>query len=251
MLLPKLSQMLRLPFSNVPSQVCLKIVSQCNLRCVYCNVRYEKRPIEHLPYDLFINILDSLKKNKFKGIFQFCGFCESLTDPRVFGMIKDVRRELPNSIIWVLSNGKLVTVDVMEKLNEAGANLLIITRHETEWREKVEYDYSKTLHITDQVLPSLLDRLGIIKLPNLNYIPIKNCYMQYVCMISANGKVALCCNDFNSKHGMGIDLNKTPDLCKEWGKFNRCIERLKIALGFKKGVCKTCARADLPKDYFK
>ena len=197
-------------------------------------------------------VLDNLKDHNFEGEFVFAGFGEPLFDREyLLWAIGEIRKRFATNGILIFTNGDLVPKDqlILEKLAQAGVNEVHHTRHDPPWRPTEDSRIGNML-FRKQSLSALFNRMGRIELPGLVYKSFKKCKKQYVAMISANGLVGRCCEDFNSENPIGkIDLNDPRQLLVEkwrhpWNKIRRGL----IALGFMLGACSKCkvALLDVP-----
>ncbi len=97
-----------------PLVVNLETINRCNGECAFCtaNKYAEKRPYKRMEDDLFKSIIDQLADWGFKGHLTLYGNNEPWLDTRIVEMHKYCREKLPDSFIFMSTNGLLLTLDI-------------------------------------------------------------------------------------------------------------------------------------------
>ena len=153
-------------------RIYLEVTNQCNLKCKTCirNVWDEKagklnykdfhkiiEDTEKLPYNIITRNNDNiLKPRKIKQPFTFVfgGWGEPLIHPDIFRMIKEIKKRSWRAEL--ITNGTLLNKDTVEKLIEAGLDLI--------W---VSLDGAKPESYKDvrlgNMLPDILENLNELK----------------------------------------------------------------------------------------
>ena len=90
------------------SSVEISINGACNRRCFFCpRVDEKKYPniLNSLDFDVYLKLINDLKKINFDGRISFSGFCEPLLTKNLNEYISLAREYLPNIQIEIVSNG--------------------------------------------------------------------------------------------------------------------------------------------------
>ena len=105
----------------------LDITNACNLRCVHCYCAHHKNE-GALNYQQWCAVLDQYEKLLIKlhmlPRIVICGG-EPLLCTFLFPLLTEIRRRFPNSEIYLLSNGTLLTQDIAYNLSQCGIKLQI------------------------------------------------------------------------------------------------------------------------------
>ena len=210
----------------MPLVVNLETINRCNSTCSFCtaNKYAEKRPYKKMSDDLFYKIIDQLHDWGYKGHLTLYGNNEPFLDTRIVEFHKYCREKLPDSFIFLSSNGLLLTVDKVREIIPY-VNQLIINNYcrDMKLHDNVKeiYDYAKAhpeefkdveLLIQMRYMDAVLsNRAG--SAPNKqNDVKIikETCLMPYTDMfIFPDGKMGICCCD-NFEVSNLADLNTTP-----------------------------------------
>ncbi len=182
----------------------------CNLRCATCPNRHHTRPSAVMPMALWERILRELASLGYRGTFSPHFYNEPLLDPALEERLKLVRRWLPRSPVLLFTNFTRMTRERFLAL-EPLVDRIVVTLDAPESRQAL-----------DRVLPDLppaawhkveprwlddlgvFDRAGAVELPGRTVVPVVRCRLpsDYL-VISADGDVHLCYNDFHSRAVMG------------------------------------------------
>lgn len=240
----------------MPNVVNIETVNRCNSTCAFCtaNKNAEKRPFKMIEEDLYHSIIDQLADWGYKGHLTLYGNNEPLLDPRIVEFHKYARQKLPDSFIFMSTNGLILTLD---KLNEVKPyiNQLIINNYSMEMKlhKNIQeiYDYVKAhpdeykdveILIQMRYLQEVLtNRAG--SAPNkqeTEKVIKETCLLPFTDMwIMPNGKLGLCCCD-NFEVTDFADLAVTP-LKEAWSSAKFRAAREKIAPGRQEyPFCKHC-----------
>lgn len=136
----------RLKYSPFFTQ--LVVVRQCNLSCGYCN-EFDKTS-DPVPLETLKHRLDKLKE---LGSFSVCFTGgEPTLHPDLPELIRYAREELQFVRVSMITNGFLLSKELIEKLNTAGLQDM-----------QISIDGVKTNKVTIKVLDSLRRRLALLK----------------------------------------------------------------------------------------
>ena len=223
-------------FANVE----IETMNRCNGTCSFCpvNKNDDMREFKKMPKELFEEIIFQLKEVNYTGSIALHSNNEPLLDKRIYEFAKITRQELPNSYIYLFTNGTLLDLDKFHDLME-NLDLMVIDNYSDELKlhQGVEevYEYclknpeikKKVLidmRLQNQILTSrggqANNRSNILKLKTTCLLPYNKIVVQ------PDGKVPLCCCDPFGKMILG-DLNEN-SLVEIWQgeKFREIREKL-------------------------
>ncbi|MHA1381578.1 MAG: radical SAM/SPASM domain-containing protein [Candidatus Helarchaeota archaeon] len=222
----------------------------CNRKCKYCpNFKFDRG--NHLMDEkLFKKIIDELSTFKFLKKLNPHFYGEPLLDTRLPNLIRYVRKKIPKVKITIYTNGDFLTIDLFNKLINAGLDYFIIdikgqpgaknlqqlvkyTTDKPSLRKKFEYRV-----ITPET--ELMNRGGLVKPVNIR--TMKKCrYPSDNMIIDYKGNVILCCNDYFSSIIFG-NLNED-SILQIWNKSNYKRIREETRKGkYKLEICKKCVQ---------
>ena len=119
-------------FKKYVELVCLEMSYYCNRACSYCPVAIYERSDKNLEIDdeLFLSIINSLKKIDYAGRISLNLFNEPLASKNFLERVKKLKNNLPNAILSCNSNGDYIkNLDTFTKLDESGLKEILITLH--------------------------------------------------------------------------------------------------------------------------
>jgi len=198
------------------STVNLETRTICNGKCLFCPASIKGvRPDELMPWEIFVNVIDQLKKISFSGQIALFINNEPLLDSRLPQMVSYVRAACPAATVVVSTNGILLNLERALELYRAGLDRLIVnmyTRNRS-WLPQVhqialelpdEY-WRKTYVFFRRDDDELTNRAGASpNKPKLTQ-PIRAfCELPFNQInITASGRVGLCCLDYYFSEEMG------------------------------------------------
>jgi molybdenum cofactor biosynthesis enzyme MoaA len=216
-----------------PVDIVFEMSTVCNRRCTYCPVTYHQRHSAFLRPNELAKRLAPL--HGFKGGIWLGGYCEPLIDlSGLVACLREVRKVLPDNKITVTTNGDYLDSAIEEILSRYVTTLLV-TRHDTPRKSTVRRSVG-AMTVIDGPVPPLMNRAGSVDVG-----PVKSprfCMTQYTCMITCDGKVAFCCNEYDAKCGSGF--RATGDWLKEWRRPWRRLLRFAVLLGYRPIQCRKC-----------
>lgn len=240
----------------MPLVVNLETINRCNSTCSFCtaNKNAEKRPYKRMEDDLFYKIIDQLHDWGYKGHLTLYGNNEPFLDTRIVEFHKYCREKLPDSFIFLSTNGLLLTVDKLKEITPY-VNQFIINNYCRDMKlhdnVKEVYDYVKAhpeefkdvdiliqMRYMDAVLTN---RAGSApNKQNTQKIIKETCLMPYTDMfIFPDGRMGICCCD-NFEVTNLADLNevslKDAWNSEEYKKLRQAIRNSRSDYGF----CKYC-----------
>lgn len=229
-----------------PNVVNIETINRCNSTCAFCtaNVNAEKRPLLKIEDDLYYSIIDQLADWGYKGHLTLYGNNEPWLDTRIVEFHKYAREKLPDSFIFMSTNGLMLTLDKIREIKPY-INQLIINNYAMEMKLHPNiqeiYDYVKAhpqefegldIQIQLRYLQEVLtNRAGSAPNKKATEKVIKEtCLLPFTDMwIMPNGKVGLCCCDNFEVTDFG-DLHKV-SLREAWSSPQLMQARAKIAEG--------------------
>ena len=139
-----------------------------------------------MPDDIFNKILSELSEIQYDGEICLSYFNEPLLCTKIFNRIEQLRRNLPNSFIYLFTNGEFLVKKHFQLLPDAGLDLLLIDIY----TDEKEMSYNP--HAAHKVAKSLIERIGL----PLNITPESehiNVYCKY-----DNMDIEIITRDFNT-----------------------------------------------------
>ncbi len=213
------------PEPPLPLVVNIETVNRCNSTCAFCtaNIYSEKRPYKKIDDALYYSIIDQLSDWGYKGHLTLYGNNEPWLDPRIIDFHKYAREKLPESYIFMSTNGLLLTLDKVKQIVPY-VNQLIINNYcmDMKLHKNIQeiYLYVKNhpeefrnveILIQMRYLQEVLtNRAGSApNKKNTTKIIKETCLMPYTDMfIVPDGRMAICCCD-NFETTCLADLNTT------------------------------------------
>ncbi len=239
-----------------PRVVNLETINRCNSTCDFCcaNKNSDKRPFARMEEELFRSIIDQLADWGYKGHLTLYGNNEPLLDTKIVERHKYAREKLPDSFIFMSTNGLILTIDKVKEVAPY-INQLIINNYSMEMKLHKNlqeiYDYVKAhpqefkdldIQIQMRYLQEVLtNRAGSAPNKKATEKVIKEtCLLPFTDMwIMPNGKMGLCCCDNFETTDFG-DLTKV-SLKEAWGSEKFQQVRRTIAEGRQNyPFCKHC-----------
>lgn len=256
-----------------PLVVNLETINRCNSTCSFCsaNRNAEKRPYQRMESQLFYKIIDELEEWGYKGHLTLYGNNEPWLDTRIVEFHKYCREKLPDSFIFMSTNGLLLDIDKVKSIIPY-VDQLIINNYclDMKLHDNVQtiYDYVVThpkefegvdiliqMRYMDAVLTN---RAGSAPNKKAKEKLVKEtCLMPYTdIFIFPDGRMGICCCD-NFEVTNLADLNNTP-IWEAWNSPMYREIREKIRTGRQNyPFCKHCdfidagLRMDAVKDVLK
>lgn len=239
-----------------PLIVNLETVNRCNSDCEFCTASRsnEKRPYKMMDEELFKSIIDQLADWGYKGHLTLYGNNEPFIDPRIIEFHKYCREKLPDSFIFLSTNGLLLTLDKVKEVTPY-INQLIINNYcvDMKLHKNVQeiYDYAKA-HPDEFKDVDILVQMRYMKAvltnragsapnkQNSSKIIKETCLMPYTDMfIFPDGRMGICCCD-NFEATTLADLTKV-SLKEAWNseEYKKLRETIKDTRS-EYGFCKYC-----------
>jgi len=215
LMINKLYEQEKLP---LPYEIEIETHNKCNGSCSFCiiNKNLDKRPLVKMSEEDFKKIIDELAALSYKGIINYHSNNEPLLDNRIYDFISYGVSKLPDAYHQMLSNGTLLTENVMERLINSGLDLLEIDNYNDDFKlnPNIQMIYDKYkdrnfkmncliyIRLQNEVLNN---RAGTApNKPKLENPPSKRCVLPFLqLIIRSDCGVSLCCNDALGKVTIG------------------------------------------------
>ena len=207
-----------------PLVVNLETINRCNSTCAFCtaNKNAEKRPFKKMEESVYYSIIDQLADWGYKGHLTLYGNNEPWIDTRIVEFHKYAREKLPDSFIFMSTNGLILDIEKVKSIIPY-VNQLIINNYCTDMKLhpniKEIYDYVKSnpeefkdveILIQMRYMNAVLtNRAGSApNKKNSTKIIKETCLMPFTDMfIFPDGRMGICCCD-NFEATTLADLNK-------------------------------------------
>lgn len=199
--------------------------------------------------EVFYRGIDELKKLNYSGIIQYHFFNEPLYDDRLVEFVKYTKEHLPKAIIVLISNGDLLNIEKAKELVVAGVNKFVVTVHDKNPiynlnRLKPVKDFLKEkmrLQTTENLY--LANRGGAVNIKShKRKTKFKKCPDIRTLIITNNGDVVLCCQDYFRQYIRGNIMEKS--ILDIWNSYKDIREDLLKRNKVKLPICKTCLERD-------
>ena len=239
-----------------PNVVNIETINRCNSTCAFCtaNIHAEKRPLRKIDEDLYRSIIDQLADWGYEGHLTLYGNNEPLLDPRIVDFHRYAREKLPNSFIFMSTNGLILSKEKLDEIKPY-VNQIIINNYcmDMKLHKNIQeiYDYV-TAHPEEYADVEILIQMRYLQevltnragsAPNkkaTERVIKETCLLPFTDMwIMPNGKIGLCCCD-NYETTDFADLTKV-SLKEGWESEKFTAVRKKIAEGRQNvDFCKHC-----------
>lgn len=202
-----------------PLNIEIETDARCNRQCSYCPVAYNEKRKGQMEISFFESIMKQLVELNFKGHLGFHFYNEPLLDERLETFITVARKYLKTSVLYVITNGDLLSEERAKALLDSGLDYIRVSVHD----EKLENKIKKLLTILDlnysQKIVAynyykgervMTTRSGTIDIDKSKFevaSVIGGCIWSTRMVIAYDGKVPLCCDDFHNNYSLG-DLTK-------------------------------------------
>ena len=191
-----------------PLRIKIETLTRCNKKCVFCPVplRQDNIKDKKMSWDTFNKIISELKNAAFDGEICLNLNNEPLLDTRIPEMITHVRKELPASHIYLITNGLLLNTEITNSLINSGLNKLTINNYNSSDKllkniKEIYTEFSEAVCNIEIFLRKETDTLnsegGYLEQNKGPKQPFNRfCYYPFteLCFIY-NGDASICCHD--------------------------------------------------------
>lgn len=228
-------------FKNVRS-IQIERMDYCNRKCAWCPNSTRKQSKDNvMSFDTYAHILDQLKGLGYTGRIHPYLNGEPLCDDNLCDFIAYTRRIFPDNVIFISTNGDLLTVDLARRLFESGLSSMAVMDYDELGKSDTFAAWPGIEVVRKQHIDWWYNRGGKVAVP----CTTAKDYCEWVFQkmyINYRGQAVLCCSDFHSTVIMG-DVLKTP-LLDVWQ--SDIYKQYRVAHFTKKGktmaLCAECNR---------
>lgn len=205
-------------FSDLFSHIKIQTNNVCTRKCNFCyygNKLDEKLDADVLSSEVVYKVLDELSELKFDGRLSFFEINEPLTDKRIFDFIAYAKKKIPLAWQMLITNGDLLTSDIINNLFSSGLNKLYISVYDSKSMEKISktvgenIENNKNIEIMDLRSEKFVDNRGghldnYNEADKIDKFLIAPCEKLYKIMnIRPSGNVVSCSADFYEDNILG------------------------------------------------
>lgn len=197
----------------------IETINRCNGECSFCPVnRYEEqRPYHKMSKEMFATIIDELSDLEYDGSVALFSNNEPFIDERIIEFAEYTRSKLKNALIYLFSNGKLLTLEKFKEIVPFIDKIQIDNYESKVIPQNIQeiVDYCKNKNLMKKIELFSVDkdevrfsRAGLAPNSKVYYTEEALCALPFIeLVIRPDGKVSLCCNDALGKSTLG-DLTK-------------------------------------------
>ena len=231
-------------------QVLIETRTDCNNHCPFCPHHFNKKQLGVMSWGCFVRIIDDLVSIGYNGRVALMVSNEPLLESRLCDMIKYAKQKSPRLFLDITTNGRLLTLGMVDNLFAIGLDDINIDDYRgdrDDFPDKLSANlpeiaaaYSNNPKITIQKrrldeswpnyggnIPQSIDEsLGFCNFPFRKLV------------ISYDGNVVVCCDDFMNQTSFGNVMNQTLVECWNDEKFNKY--RRALLEDKRIGLCAQC-----------
>lgn len=184
--------------------ISLETINTCNRDCWFCE--FGQKRLEYktqkLSLSVIENILEQLCQANFNGRISPYGINEPLMDSRIITICEMIRYMVPNAYVFILTNGDLLTKDIVYKLQNLSVDIAVSVYDQKTLDKCVDL----SVRYVDRRDSNFADNRGgnIVQLVGNDEYLHTNCLRPSSMMqIKYDNKVVLCCCDFYGQVVLG------------------------------------------------
>lgn len=230
-------------------RVSIELSNLCNYASIHkkCPANLKSKNPTIIPGRFVYEIVDTMCKYGFKhsvdrgrvskGRIAFHNYNEPLIDPRLFMFISYIYNKLPETNTTVWSNGYYLTQSLLDELAEVGLSQVNVSAYSDEEYSRIS-KYKSSVIFNVYRVKNLDERLYWDKIRIFNapcYAPLR------VIEVSSDGRIFICCHDWERLHTFGNLNNNTfeeivgkGDMLKIYNELIRKVRKLNL--------CRRCFR---------
>jgi len=136
-------------FAENMERIVLELNSKCNRKCWFCTNAYVCDSEENIDMseEVFSWVVDELAEVNYKQTISLCFFNEPLLSAQLEERIRTLKTKLPESFIYLFTNGGYLTKERLSALVEAGLDKLYIDIYINKKEYDIEEAYSRALQL--------------------------------------------------------------------------------------------------------
>jgi len=194
---------------DIPRSVTVEICSACNRRCVWCPQSKFHRSMVYLPLPIIEKVATDLAEIGYTSGFGLHHFNEPLLDNRLPQIIRLVKAILPQSEVYIHTNGDCLTLDKWHELRSAGLGQAQVNQYDgcvsqpiADLHAALSEEEKQRFKLRVFGRRNIGNRAGLIH--TRRTLPIKGrCKRIWQACINYEGSLVLCCNDYNGVVNVG------------------------------------------------
>lgn len=214
-------------------QVLIETRTDCNNACPFCPHQFNKKELGVMSWECYTHIIDQLVTFGYNGRVALMVSNEPLLETRLFEMIKYAKKKSPRLFLDITTNGKLLNLEMIDRLFEVGIDNINVNDYRGDrdvYPDKLSghlpeileaYSNNPKLTIQRRRLDEVLPNYGGNIPQEVNEVLPEFCNFPFrKLVISYDGNVVICCNDFLNKTSFGNVMTKTLMECWNDKKYN-------------------------------
>lgn len=232
-------------------QVLVETRTDCNNNCPFCPHAFNKKPLGIMTWECYITIIDQLVSIGYNGRVALMLSNEPLLEDRLEDMIKYAKSKSQRLFIDITTNGRLLTVELLDKLFSIGLDNININDYRGD-RDKNPEKWSSNIELVHDAYgnnPKVYFKKRSFDEKLSNYagnIPQEFekedfgfCnYPFRKLTIAYNGDILLCCDDFMYDTCFGNVMKDS--LIDSWNAKLYNDYRLALLNNRRIGLCSAC-----------
>ncbi len=218
----------------------IEVGSRCNRSCSYCPVSlFPNSPVAtFMSQEIYCAVLAELRRLSFAGRVSYHFYNEPLLRKDLHVLVEKTRASVPQALQVVYTNGDYLTDGKYHQLRKAGVDYFIVTLH------KARPYPSRSFQIVKRVEDLILSNRGgtLVHLPAPTVTETRMpCYApRDLCVVTVNGDVVLCCEDFKREEVFGNVLETS--LWEIWHSERLVEVRHRLESGRRADATSICGR---------
>lgn len=232
-------------------QVLVETRTDCNNNCPFCPHAFNKKPLGLMTWECYSTIIDQLVSIGYNGRVALMLSNEPLLEERLEDMIKYAKSKSQRLFIDITTNGRLLTVELLDKLFSIGLDNININDYRGD-RDKNPEKWSSNIELVHDAYGNnpkvyFKKRSFDEKLPNYagnipqEYKKEEFGFCNYPfrkLTIAYNGDILLCCDDFMYDTCFGNVMKGS--LIDSWNAKSYNDYRLALLDNRRIGLCSAC-----------
>jgi len=193
---------------HLPHQIFCEINTDCNRACWYCPTKFKTDVSAQMTRETYVKVLDDINDYGWRGILGFHLLAEPLKDKRIFDLIHAAKIRAPRAVPLLFTNGDYLTMEVAQKLIEAGLTRCTVTRHppfNAKWDERINAIVNRYPNVfRHNIIEKPFNIAGSIEGVETKPEDIGPCVSPTIALpIRYDGSITVCCSDWERKVNFG------------------------------------------------
>lgn len=232
-------------------QVLIETRTDCNNNCPFCPHHFNDKKLGVMSWICYTHIIDDLVSMDYNGRVALMVSNEPLLEPRLFKMIEYAKRKSPRLFLDITTNGRLLTLEMVDHLFAIGLDNINVNDYRGDrdvYPDRLSdnlmdiaesYSNNPKLTIQKRRFDESLPNYGGNIPQAMNEMPYGFCNFPFrKLVVSYDGNVVVCCNDFLNKTSFGNVMSKT--LLECWNDDELNSYRHALLNNNRIGLCAKC-----------